>query len=96
MYIANVPLPGMLIRCLAGVNQLVGMISLISPLGRLNYFPSCVQWASLVFDTLYLQGVDKAKYLLLGVMDGWIIQKFGGGVSSIFKIGTNVWTKPLA
>lgn len=62
--IASLLLPAGLIRCVARVDRLVGMISLITPLGRLNYFPSCVQWAGHVFDTLYLQGDDKAKHLV--------------------------------
>lgn len=64
MCITSLLLPAWLIRCVARADQLVGMISLITPLGRLNYFPSCVQWAAHVFDTLYLQGDDKAKYLV--------------------------------
>lgn len=89
MCIASLLLPAGLIRCVARVDQLVGMISLITPLGRLNYFPSCIQWAGHVSDTLYLQGDDKAKHLVLGVMDGWIMQKFGDRVRNIFKRGTD-------
>jgi len=85
MCIASLLLPAMLIRCVARVHQLVGMISLITPLGRLNYFPNCVQWADHVFDTLYLQGDDKAKHLVSGVMDGWIMQKSGGGVARYLR-----------
>lgn len=64
MCISSLLLSAGLIRCVARVDRLVGMISLITPLGRWNYFPSCVQWAGHVFDTLYLQGDDKAKHLV--------------------------------
>lgn len=64
MSVSALLLPAWLIRCVAGADQLGGMISLITPLGRLNYFPSCVQWAGCVFDTLSLQGDDRAKGLV--------------------------------
>lgn len=28
-------------------------------------------------------------------MDGWIVQKFGGGISDVFKRGTNVKVETL-
>lgn len=89
MCITSFLLPAWLIRCVARADQLDGM-TLITPLGRLNYFPSCVQWGGRVFDTLSLQGDDRAKYLVLGVLDGWIMQKFGDGISKIFSRGTDV------
>lgn len=64
MCITGLRLPACLIRCVARADQLDGMISLITRLGRLNNFPSCVQWAGCVFDTLFLQGDDRPKNLV--------------------------------
>lgn len=64
MCITSLLLPAWLIRCVARADQLGGMISLVTPLGRLNYFPCCVQWAGCVFDTLSLQGDDRSKDLV--------------------------------